>query len=78
MSEHLGVSPRNGLKLRNPTYSSIRQHAEQSNHAITANKFKVIGRSNFDLDLKIIESLNIKINNPNLNNNITSTKLFTI
>ena len=79
IAEHLGVSLRNpNIKLTTPPQSHIRDHALSHSHPIETDNFHIIGRSSYQLDLKIIESLYIKKLNPTLNNNLSSIPLFTV
>ena len=73
--EHLGVSPRTGRHLTNPSFSHIRNHAEENNHRLSLNSFKIIDLCKTP-DLCITESLYILQQKPSLNHQQTATPLF--
>ena len=68
IAEHRGLSIRTGQPLLHPPQSSIRHHCDRYNHDLSPEKFRVIASSNNFTDLRILESLHIKNNSPDLNN----------
>ena len=73
--EHLGRSIHTGRPITNPSFSNIREHAEQENHPLSHANFKIIRSMPDKTSLLIAESLHIKFNNPSLNNHATSFPL---
>ena len=73
--EHLGRSIHTGRPITNPSFSNIREHAEQENHPLSQANFKIIRSMPDKTSLLIAESLHIKFNNPSLNNHATSFPL---
>ena len=73
---HRGVSYRTGVKLTNPEYSCIREHAKKCKHTVKYEDFKIIGRATNYHKLSILESLFIKQMVPHLNSQTTSTPLY--
>ena len=73
--EHLGRSIHTGRPITNPSFSNIREHAEQENHPLSHSNFKIIRSMPDKTSLLIAESLHIKFNNPSLNNHATSFPL---
>ena len=45
ISSHMGVSYRNGIKLKNPEFSNIRIHAKKCIYNIKHEDFRIIGRA---------------------------------
>jgi hypothetical protein len=74
IAEHKGVSSRTGRAMTNPLHSNIRNHANERDHPIHVNNFKII--SNCDKSsLKLLESILIHQVKPNLNDADTSVPL---
>ena len=73
--EHLGRSIHTGRPITNPSFSNIREHAEQENHPLSHSNFKIIRSMPDKTFLLIAESLHIKLNNSSLNNHATSFPL---
>ena len=68
MSEHLGMSPRTGQSLSQPSQSSIRNHCYQSCQcAPSFSNFSVIDSDSNPLSLRIKESIHIHSSKPSLN-----------
>ena len=68
MSEHLGMSPRTGQPLSQPSQSSIRNHCYQSCQcAPSFSNFSVIDSDSNPLSLRIKESIHIHSSKPSLN-----------
>ena len=78
VAEHRGTSVRTGHLLVNPPYSSIRIHAEQCSCDIELENFKIVASENSTLSLKILESLFIFKNRPNLNESSSSLPLLLV
>ena len=74
--EHQGVSPRTGKHLKGTFSTSVRDHMLDSNHMVSSDDFKVLGRKSNRWLLEIKESLFIKRDRLLLNKNICSQKLF--
>ena len=68
ISEHKGRSYRTGRPLSNPNFSVIRNHSREKDHIIRDEDFKILYRSNHS-DLRIVESLFIYKQQPQLNVN---------
>lgn len=66
-SEHAGVSPLTGKKVKGQLSTTVRDHMLECDTIVCSNDFKVIGRDNIDSHLRIKESLFIKKEKPNLN-----------
>ena len=66
-SEHAGVSPLTGKKLKGQKSTTVRDHMLECDTIVCSDDFKVIGRDNIDYHLRIKESLFIKKEIPNLN-----------
>ena len=67
ISEHKGVSFRNGSTSEKPSFSSIRQHARDADHPIVRSNFSVLASAKYNTDLESMEKLLIKFHNPSLN-----------
>ena len=78
VAEHRGTSVRTGHLLVNPPYSSVRIHAEQCSCDINLDQFKIVASENSSLSLKILESLFIFRNRPNLNESSSSLPLLLV
>ena len=50
--------------------SAIHHHSNQTGHTTNQNNFQIIGREGHNLARNIKEFINIRVNNPTLNNNI--------
>ena len=76
VSEHQGVSPRTGKRVKGTLSTSVRDHMLGCDHLVALEDFSVIGReSNHDL-LETKESLLIKRGNPSLYRSKYSQELF--
>ena len=73
VAEHRGVSPRTGLPVSNPK-SNIYQHFLDTGHVVSPTAFEVLF-SNPGYNLKLIESIFIHKNKPDLNEKLYSTPL---
>ena len=78
VSQHQGRSFRTGFPLTRPDPSAIRSYSESCNTEFTLENFKVIGKVNNILDLRILESLYIFKKRPNLNDNTSAIPLSVI
>ena len=74
--EHIGILPLTFKKVKPSAESSVRDHLLVCDHCPSFEDFTVLahGSNKFLLELK--ESLLIKLNKPELNNNISSAPLF--
>ena len=64
------------MKLSNPEFSNIRNHAKKCKYDIKYEDFKIIGRALNNHQLNILESLCIKQMVPQLNTQTTSSPLY--
>ena len=64
--EHMSLSVRSGLPLASPNYSAIMEHSMQKGHRIQYSNFKIVNSSN-RLDIRILESIHILKEKPDLN-----------
>ena len=55
--EHLGRSVRTGQLITNPPHSAIRNHSHTHDHPFNPSDFTVLGSSNYNQDLTIMEAL---------------------
>ena len=78
VAEHRGTSARTGHLLVNPPFSSIRLHSEQCTCDVNLDNFKIVSSENSVLSLKILESLFICKNRPNLNESSSSLPLILV
>ena len=76
-AEHAGLSYRTGQPLSSPPQSSIRDHAVICNSIqyINSDHFQIIGTSKNTTELRILESIFIKRENPPLNNTFSAFPL---
>ena len=73
--EHKGVSCRTNMKITNPSYSKIRDHANECKHPISEQGFTIKYRAKNTFDLRIAESLLIIKEKPTLNCTELATRL---
>ena len=73
---HRGVSFRTGVSIKNPEFSSIRNHTKTCKHKICYEDFEILGKATNSQKLAILESLFIKQTVPQLNNQTTATPLY--
>ena len=76
VSEHQGVSPRTGKRVKGTLSTSVRNHMLDCDHVVAWEDFSIIGRESNHYLLKTKESLCIKRENPSLNRNKYSQELF--
>lgn len=74
-SQHKGISYRTDRDISEPLHSKIRDHANNFNHPLRNENFKLLSKSK-DYDLWILESIFIYSNNPSLNDRQSSCELF--
>ena len=55
--EHCGHSFRTGASLSNPPYSAIREHMESHNAPVSKTSFEIIDSGNYEIDIRILETL---------------------
>ena len=66
IDDHRGCSVRTGLPLQSASFSAIREHSRDKDHVLKQTQFKILRRSN-NADLRLLESLFILRNKPDLN-----------
>ena len=76
ISEHQGVSPRTGKRVKGTMSTSVRDHMLFCDHSVSYHDFSVLGRESSHYLLETKESLFIKRDKPTLNKNIFSQELF--
>ena len=75
VSEHQGVSPRTGKRVKGTLSTSVRDHMLDCDHRVAWEDFSIIGRESNHYLLETKESLFIKRDNPSLNRNKYSQEL---
>ena len=75
IAEHRGISVRTGHLLTSPPFSSIRLHSNVCSCDIDLLSFSIVQSNKSLLSLKILESLYIHKNSPNLNDSNSSLPL---
>ena len=70
---HLSIRYKEHTDIRKPT--AVTEHLSQTNHDVTFDNVKILGRGRTDNELLIKESLIVKKLKPILNNNVTSFPL---
>ena len=76
ISEHQGVSPRTGKRVKGTLSTSVRDHMLNCNHTVAWKDFSIIGRESNHYLLETKESLFIKRDKHSLNRNKYSQELF--
>ena len=76
--EHKGVSARTGRPISNPSFSPIRIHSSQNKHPFCDDSFKIVSKVQLPSDVKLLESIYIKVNKPELNIQGTSHRLYVV
>ena len=76
VSEHQGMSPRTGKRVKSTLSTSVRDHMIDCDHRVAWEDFSIIGRESNHYLLETKESLFIKRDNPTLNKNKYSQELF--
>ena len=66
ISEHLNRSFRTNNPLSKPPYSAIRQHSENSNHALKKENFSIVTSAKNRTELIILEALYTHLLQPNI------------
>ena len=67
IAEHSGKSFRTGNLLRVPGHSAIRDHAKNCSKSVKIENFQILGTEKNSMHLRMLESLIIKSEKPNLN-----------
>ena len=67
VDEHRGHSSRTSRPLVRPLHSSIRAHSELCNTSVKLENFEILFKSNTEQELRISESIYIKLRKPALN-----------
>ena len=75
VSEHQGVSPRAGKRVKGTLSTSVRNHMLDCDQTVTWEGFSIIGRESNHYLLETKESLFIKQDNPSLNRKKYSQEL---
>ena len=78
MSQHLGISDRTGNSLQVKSNSSVREHCTANNHQLTYDNFSIIASEPNVDKLRLLESVYIKLNKPELNVQLDSEQLYTL
>ena len=76
ISEHQGVSPRTGKRIKGTLSKSVRNQMLDCDHTVAWEDFSIIGRELNHYLLETKESLFVKGDNPSLNRNKYSQELF--
>ena len=74
-SEHLGITPLTGKRVRNPKKSAIFDHILLNGHDVSFEDFTIVLKESNRFKLHLKESLLIKRDKPELNRNIYSYPL---
>ena len=67
VAEHRGISVRTGVPFLSPPHSSVRSHCDSLDHPLSLDQFHIVGSSQNQIYLRILESLHILKNKPDLN-----------
>ena len=68
VDEHRGISSRTGRQLQKPLFSSIREHCQATcDTNFEVKDFKILAKCKTEQELRIAESIFIRIKKPNLN-----------
>ena len=76
ISEHQGVSPRTGKRIKDTLSTSVRDHMLDCDHTAAWEDFSIIARESNHYLLETKESLFIKGDKPSLNRNNYSQEIF--
>ena len=76
--KHKGLSFKTNLPLSTLEQSSIRNHAHSNNHPILNKNFQIFHSNSTELHRKILESIYILKQTPDLNNTSSSITLYTL
>jgi hypothetical protein len=74
-SQHSGVSFRTGRPYTTLSKSAIRDHCNSCNHLFKLSNFSILAKSHDNRELRVLESLYILTDKPELNNDQSSVKL---
>ena len=75
ISEHAGLSYRTDKQLSNPEKSAILEHSKTCNSVVKAEDFEILGGEKFSLHLRMLETMHINSDRPNLNDMNSAFKL---
>ena len=75
LDEHRGVSTRSDQRLAKPAHSNIRTHAFNCGSRIEVTNFKILFKAENLTELRIAESMYIKLKKPELNGDISAVPL---
>ena len=73
--QHIGISHRTNKPISSLSHSSIRAHCHENSHPLKIDEFKIIDTTNKQIDLRILESLYIHKEKPNLNSDQSAVPL---
>lgn len=77
--EHLATSWRTGTPVKGSTESAILAHCRDTGHGpFSVNDFSILHHSSFVTDLRILESIEIKMRKPELNKDVSSVFIHTV
>ena len=76
IAQHMGVSPRTGIPSRSPVSSAIRDHYMNCKSDFDAENFKILDSASDATQLRILESLYIVENNPEMNDTTSAAPLY--
>ena len=76
VDEHRGISSRTSCPLVRPLNSSIREHCNSCSSNFNINNFKIINKATYNEELRIMESILIKLRKPTLNVDDTAHPLY--
>ena len=78
MSQHIGISDRTGIPTQKKLKSSIREHCSANDHQLTYDNFTIVASESNEEKLRLLESVYIKLEKPELNVQLDSEKLYTL
>ena len=77
-AQHRGFSHRTDRPLGKPMNSSIRDHCDTNDHRFRKDNFSILGSSPNSFDLRILESLLIYKNSPEINECDSAVPLYIV
>ena len=75
VAEHSGCSFYTGNRLASPKETAVLVHSTEFSHNVAEENFKIVGATNNEISLRILESLHIFREKPNLNKTVSSFPL---
>ena len=76
VGEHSGVSPLTGKKSKSKKSTAVKDHMLLCDHIVSIDDFKILATSDSDFHVKVKESFLISHDEPVLNKNETSLRLY--